>query len=53
MGEQHARGPAGEQEEPVIAVALSIVFPGLGQLYYGKWGRAIAMILLESRRSIR
>ena len=30
----------------MIAVALSIVFPGLGQLYFGKLLRAAVMILL-------
>ena len=29
----------------MIAVALSIIFPGLGQLYFGRWVRGAAMIL--------
>jgi hypothetical protein len=29
----------------MIAVALSIMFPGLGQIYYGKWGRAWPMLI--------
>jgi TM2 domain-containing membrane protein YozV len=30
----------------MMAIALSVIFPGLGQLYYGKWGRAILMMLV-------
>lgn len=30
----------------MIAIVLSIIFPGLGQFYYGKWGRAVLMLLL-------
>jgi hypothetical protein len=30
----------------MMAIALSVIFPGLGQLYYGKLGRAILMILV-------
>ncbi len=30
----------------MLPVVLSIVFPGLGQLYFGKWVRAAFMILL-------
>jgi len=30
----------------MIGIILSIIFPGLGQFYYGKNGRAIAMLLL-------
>lgn len=30
----------------MIGIILSIIYPGLGQFYYGKNGRAIAMLLL-------
>jgi TM2 domain-containing membrane protein YozV len=30
----------------MIGIILSIIFPGLGQFYYGKNGRAIAMLIL-------
>ena len=30
----------------MIGIILSIIFPGLGQFYYGKNGRAIAMMIL-------
>jgi hypothetical protein len=29
----------------MIAIVLSIMFPGLGQIYYGKWGRAWPMLI--------
>ena len=30
----------------MLAIVLSLLFPGLGQLYYGKWIRAALMVIL-------
>jgi TM2 domain-containing membrane protein YozV len=29
----------------MIGIALSVIFPGLGQFYYGKWVRGTMMVL--------
>ena len=40
------RDPVFGQKSPVLAAILSLIWPGLGQLYAGKAARGLAMMIL-------
>ncbi|WP_052959079.1 hypothetical protein [Methanoculleus sediminis] len=39
-------GPVREEKNPVFAAGLSLLFPGLGQVYNGETGRGILVLFL-------
>jgi TM2 domain-containing membrane protein YozV len=38
--------PLVESKSPILAAVLSVVFPGLGQIYNGQIGKGIAFLIL-------